>query len=261
MQLCFAVHPKRPASLEAADRFAALCTQVGAQASVYTGQETKCLQTADVLVVLGGDGSLFRHVPAALQYGIPLLGVNMGRVGFLSETTEEAFPTLLSRLLAGDYAKIAFPLLEASLPGRPPVFCMNDLVLYKEKRAAALRMDLEAGTQFAGALCGDGVIVATPAGSTGYSLSAGGPLLAEGLQAMLVTPLCPHSLAARPLALGMDAEIALTVRESAQVAADGQDIGELCEGETLRVRGADKAVTLLRFAEKNLFARVRAKLQ
>ncbi|MCL2672460.1 MAG: NAD(+)/NADH kinase [Clostridiales bacterium] len=261
MHLCFAVHPARPTSHSAAEYFVSLCNAMEIQASIYTGQETENLQAADVLAVLGGDGSLFRHVPVARQYDLPLLGINMGRVGFLSETTEEAFPALLPRLLAGAYHRIAYPLLAATLPQREPVLCMNDVVLYREDRASALRMHVTAGDTFSGPLCGDGVIVATSAGSTGYSLSAGGPLLAETLRAMLLTPLCPHSLAARPLVLGMDTEIALTARESALVAADGQGLGELREGETLYVRGTDESVHFLRFSEPNLFERVRAKLQ
>ena len=165
----------------------------------------------DVLVALGGDGTVLRAARAAVQRDVPLLGVNLGTVGFLAEVEPEGLEGAMRRLLRGDFTEERRNLLEVR-HGAQSVLAMNDAVISRGGYPRMIRLQVLA----------DGLVVATPTGSTGYSLSAGGPIVAPGVDAMLVTPICAHSLQHRPLVLPGDAVIQLQVSAKEPIEASAE---------------------------------------
>ena len=261
MRLCFAVNPHKANAALAAESFSALCLGYGVIGSIYNGTNEDALADADVLVVLGGDGSIFHNAPIAYRHGLPILGVHMGRTGFLTEITADEFAGVLPSLISGALRQTKLPFMSVMFPDGNRCLCLNDVAVYKQDHATVLRLSLACGNNCSGEWGGDGVVVATPAGSTAYSLAAGGPLLCGGVAGMVITPLCPHSMTLRPLVAPWDCETQITVAGEADVAVDGKHAGRLQAGERLSVRGTGESVTLLRFSESNIFECVRAKLQ
>ena len=260
MRVCFAVNPKRSATLEACADFVQIAKARGIDAAVYDGADTSALAGAAALVVIGGDGSLIHSAQAACKHDIPLLGVNLGRVGFLTEIGRDDFPAALAKLQAGDYRVSRRAMLSLSIAGAAAIDCLNDVLLYKPAFSGVAHMQLTMGAEKVGSIRGDGIVVATQTGSTGYSLSAGGPVLAEGLDAMVITPICTHTLRLRPIVVSLDTVVRLSVEDSGIVAADGEQVGELTAGQELCITRSSKTLSLLRFGQKNIFARIHEKL-
>src|SRR5512136_2802265 len=196
---------------------------------------------SDLVVVLGGDGTLLSVAHHAARAGVPVMGVNLGRLGFLTEIpVSEAIPTL-ERFLAGDAALISPRwLLEARTAGGAS-FCLNDVVVTKGAMARMIELALGIDGQEVARLKADGLIVSTPTGSTAYSLSAGGPILHPQVPAIIVTPICPHTLSFRPLAVPSDSVVRvrlLTGGEEVYVSFDGQRGGAFVRNDVVEIRKA-----------------------
>lgn len=214
----------------------------------------------DVLVVVGGDGSLLRYADAAAAREIPLLGVNLGRVGFLSEVTQEAFAAALTRLLDGDYTIERRMMLRCTINDEPPLHCLNDVLVFKRSFSGTAEIGITIDGASVGKVFCDGVIAATPTGSTAYSLSAGGPILAGGLDAIAITPVCPHTLYIRPIVTAADAQIRFSVADSGFVSVDGARIHEVRRGDAICVTGAARRSRFIRFGQNDLYSLIRQKL-
>jgi len=226
----------------------------------------------DALLTLGGDGTLLRGARSVAGRGIPVLGVNLGYLGFLTSAAGERLVEALEALAGGHYRSDPRMTLEAVVLHADggegaPVPALNDLVLHKTGVARVARLDLEVGEgeelDEVGSFSGDGVIVATPTGSTAYSLSAGGPIITPSVECLVVTPICPHTLAVRPLVLPPDETITIRALDAAEeliLTADGQVALTLAPGDRIRIRqGADR-VTLLRLPDYTFFSTLRRKL-
>ncbi|MCL2695034.1 MAG: NAD(+)/NADH kinase [Clostridiales bacterium] len=259
-KICFAVNPRRPKTREACDEFLYVTNARGIPATVYDGSDESALAGATVLVVIGGDGTFIHHARTACRFGLPVLGVNLGRVGFLTEIGAEDFPEALGRLIAGDYTTQTRAMLALSVAGAAPIDCLNDVLLYKPAFSGVAHMRLTVGQEEVGSVYGDGIVIATQTGATGYALSAGGPILTEGLDAMVITPICAHTLRLRPIVTGLDTVVRLSVEGSGVVAADGEQVGEIVTGQELTVTRSQKTVSLIRLGERNLFTRIQEKL-
>ena len=221
---------------------------------------------ADLVVVLGGDGTLLsiaRHASARL----PILGVNMGELGFLTEVTEPEALRMLGRVLAGDYELDRRMTLAASLErdGKPirRFRALNDAVLSNGSLARVVGFAVLVDGLPLASYRADGLIVATPTGSTAYSLSAGGPVVEPTVQALLVSPISPHTLSNRPVVLRPEAVVRIVIGEREQDAIltiDGQETTRLRARDEIVVRRGRQAVSLVRSPDRTYYDVLRSKL-
>ena len=213
----------------------------------------------DLAVTLGGDGSMLRAFHRFLGTGVPVIGVNFGRVGFLTSIEAEDLESGLERAFAGDYRVEELPTLEARIEGDswPAV---NDVVVTSSKLGRMIELSYAVGGEDLGMLPCDGLSCCTPSGSTAYNLSNGGPVLVWGLDAMAITFVAPHSLHARPLVVPRSRELAVTNRTALgtlTVIVDGREVGELQPGEQVDVRLGDASSLLATLPERTFFTRYR----
>lgn len=225
------------------------------------------LVRADMLICFGGDGTILHAAKDATAHGVPILGVNMGSVGFMAEL-EEAELSRLERLAAGDYTTQERMMLQVRLiRGRQVVFdelALNDAVLSKGSIARVAELDVSADGVLICQLTGDGVVVATPTGSTAYSMSAGGPIVEPSSDSLIVTPVCAHQLSARPMVIAPERTISVQLprrsRKSVYLSVDG--------GKSIRVSGNDRVeicrasgrTRLVKLSEKNFYQLLNQKL-
>ncbi|HEY7536913.1 MAG TPA: NAD(+)/NADH kinase [Gaiellaceae bacterium] len=211
----------------------------------------------DLAVVLGGDGTMLRALTRFLGSGVPVLGVNFGRVGFLTTIPADELEPGLARVFAGDYRVLSLPTLELELDGRTET-AVNDAVVAGGTLGRMIELDWAIGGEDLGVQPCDGLICATPAGSTAYNLSNGGPVLVWGLDAMVVTFVAPHSLHARPLVVGSETDLVVTNRSpdiDAVVLVDGHRVGELPSGAQATMRLGPARSRLATLPEQTFFRR------
>jgi NAD+ kinase len=216
-------------------------------------------EDAQLAVALGGDGTILRTLARLLGSGVPVIGVNFGRVGFLASIPPERLEDGLGRVFSGDFVVVEQPTLEARLDGRAFV-AVNDVVATSSTLGRMVELGWAVGAEDVGVVPCDGMICCTPAGSTAYNLSNGGPVLVRGLDAMAITFIAPHSLHARPLVVPRDTE--LTVRNAsadvgAAVLVDGHRSGELEPDGSLSIRLGDGRSLLATLPETTFFGRYR----
>jgi len=223
----------------------------------------------DLLLTLGGDGTLLRGVRHVAAAGVPVLGVNLGRLGFLTSISPSALESSLELVLEGKALLDPRFTLEGRIEhadgtAGPRLWALNDLVIHKGGVARVVRLDLAVGRDGAreemGSFSGDGVIVATPTGSTAYSLSAGGPIIVPAMDCLVVTPISPHTMAMRPLVL--PDHVHLTIRAVEPVAdlvvtADGQVAYPLDPSDRVIVEKGRGRVSLVRFPGQTYFGTLR----
>jgi len=221
----------------------------------------------DMLLVLGGDGTMLHAARAAARTGVPVLGVNLGGLGFLTETGVEALRPALRRLFAGDYSVERRLMVEATVRSRSgktwSAAGLNDAVIHARDRSRVVAMDVRIGKTSAGTLVADGLIVATPTGSTAYSLSAGGPIVSPSVDALLATPISPHTFAFRPLVIGAGETVTANVRPGhapAAVTVDGQVSRPLAFDDEVTFRRSDSQVQVVLFEPGMFYEVLRAKL-
>jgi NAD+ kinase len=223
----------------------------------------------DLLITFGGDGTLLsvaRHAPEH----VPILGVNMGTLGFLTEIRVEEFPNVLERVLDGlsfVEPRVTFS-VSVSGPGRDPgkrYRVLNDAAINKSAVARIIEMRVSVAGLFVSTFRGDGLIVATPTGSTAYNLSAGGPIIYPTMSAVVITPICPHMLTNRPIVVPdeLDIEIGLNTPDSKDIylTLDGQEGFEISERDRVCVRKSEERVLLVQSPDKNYFDVLRNKLK
>ena len=218
---------------------------------------TEDARTADLAVVLGGDGTMLRGLTRFLHTDVPVLGINFGRVGFLTTMSAEELEPGLARVFAGDYVVVELPTLDVALNG-DTFAAVNDGVVAGGTPGRLLELEWSIGGEGLGVQPCDGVICATPTGSTAYNLSNGGPVLVWGLDAMVVTFVAPHSLHARPLVVGRDTELVVTNSSpdiEAVALVDGHRIGSLPPGAHARMRLGSERSKLATLPEQTFFRR------
>jgi NAD+ kinase len=224
-------------------------------------------KSLDLVVVLGGDGTLLSAARFTAAIDVPLLGVNLGSLGFLTEVPPQSlYPTLeaiaMNRATVEHRALMQCELLRGT-EVRGKYFVFNDAVVNKTALARLNTYDLFINQKFVSSYRADGMIIATPTGSTAYSLSAGGPVLMPTVNALVVTPVAPHSLTHRPLVVPDSAEIEILLRSEDEVAylsLDGQPGLDLCDGDRVRCRRSEHSVNLFRTGS-DFFQVLRSKLK
>ena len=220
----------------------------------------------DLVVVLGGDGAILGAVHAFAEAPVPTLGINLGQVGFLAATPAAAWREALAACLAGEAVEELRVRLGAEWRAEGKLLralALNEVTLQRSSQGGMIQAALWAGEDWVTNYRADGVIVATPSGSTAYSLSAGGPILETSLEAIVVTPICPQGLSNRPLVLPSALELKLQVLASSghpTLAIDGHDFHRLAEGDTVRLRRHPVPVPLLWMRGMDPYRRLRERL-
>ncbi len=227
-----------------------------------------CTQTMDALVALGGDGTLLRAVGLIAGRNIPVLGVNLGRLGFLTSVTESELEKGVEALVAGTYTTSARTMLDGTIVNRKgasvdALRALNDVVVGWGQSTRIVTLDVAINQEPVASYRCDGIIVSTPTGSTGHSLSSGGPILHPDAPALLLNVICPHTLSARPVVVPDDAEIRITVKQTSKqllLSVDGQDGRTLAEGDALVIRKAAERFNLVHLPGYQYFSVLRKKL-
>jgi NAD+ kinase len=231
--------------------------------------EKELMEGASLALALGGDGTMLATARLAAPGGVPILGCNLGGFGFLTEVAESELMAALPRVLEGQCEVRDRMMVEGEVmrAGRPACrfLGLNDVVVTKGALSRVLRLEIEIAGEQLGVFSADGVVVATPAGSTAYSLSAGGPVVSPEVEALLVTPICAHTLSARPMVVPLHAEVSVSANplrpgQDVTVTTDGQQGFALAPGDIVRVRKAPVAAHMVQVAGPSFFVKVRTKL-
>ncbi|MBM3269546.1 MAG: NAD(+)/NADH kinase [Candidatus Sericytochromatia bacterium] len=223
----------------------------------------------DLLVVLGGDGTFLRGARLVSPHGTPILGVDMGTLGFLAEVAPDDLPAAVEQIRAGRYGLEERVVLDVTTirDGKQvsQSFGLNDGVVGKGQSGRMVKISVEVDRSPVATYAADGFIVATPTGSTAYALAAGGPVLSPEVAAFVLVPICPHALTARPLVVSDERSIRIQVRprsEAAVLTVDGvPPAGELIAGDEVLIRKAPFRAKLLKLGEGDFFRRLKRKLQ
>jgi NAD+ kinase len=216
-------------------------------------------RTADLAVAVGGDGTILRTLAKLLGSDVPVIGVNFGRVGFLASIAPDGLERDLARVFSGEYAVVELPTLELALDGELHI-AVNDVVATSSVLGRMVELGWAVGGEDLGVVPCDGMICATPSGSTAYNLSNGGPVLVRGLDAMAVTFIAPHSLHARPLVVPRGPALTVANRTPdvpLAVLVDGHRVGELAPDEDIAIRLCNERSLLATLPETTFFGRYR----
>lgn len=234
----------------------------GAAALGYRPVDEAGLRGADLCLVLGGDGSILRGLARLLGTLVPTLGVNFGNVGFLAALPRDGWQADLAPMLAGDYRVIELLTVDAELGGQR-FSAVNDVILSRGAPRHVVQLEYEVAGITVGRMFCDGLIVASPTGSTAYNLSCGGPIVEWNAKVLVLNFIAPHSLGFRPVVLRPDHVI--TVRnvspiEECEVAADGNVVGRLCCREEVRITAGPAVARLMMRNEGSFYQNVEEKL-
>lgn len=233
MRVYFFANDRKPEALAAADRIASRVAGLGLAVSHSP-------ERSDAIVALGGDGTILRV--AHMYPGVPVLGFNLGGLGYLSSVGPDEFDRALSLLAAGRFRVGERSMLRAAKRGEPgrEVLALNDIAVMREMSGHAAVLDLEADGRPATRYMADGLVIATPTGSTAYSLSAGGPVLMADSASFVVTPMNPHALAVRPTVVGD--RVRLSVSSRRRVNGEAEKIGVYADGESVFALDVDETL-------------------
>ncbi len=219
------------------------------------------VENSDMIIVLGGDGTIIRLAKIAALYDLPVLGINLGRLGFLSEVEKDDLDTTVKKILSGDYTVEERAMLKISSGGKE-YSALNEVMLGRYSQRI-ISSELYIDSKFFYNYYADGLLVSTSTGSTAYSLSAGGPILCPGVSAMVVTAVCPHSLYNRSIVVADNQKIDLVVSEKSSAAilmVDGEYKCELCAKDKVSVSASERKARFVRLEEYNFFTRLAGKL-
>jgi NAD+ kinase len=204
-------------------------------------ERTAIGERCDLAIVVGGDGTLLGAARALASHGVPLVGINLGRLGFLTDVSPDDMEVCLDRILRGEFDAEERFLLSAQVNGGATFQALNDVVVHKWNTARMIELETYIDGAFVNRQRSDGVIVSTPTGSTAYALSGGGPLLHPSLDAIVLVPICPHTLSNRPLVVASDSRIEIRICNVEQghvrITCDGQtDLSQITEAQVVIVR-------------------------
>ncbi len=225
-------------------------------------------QAIDLAIVVGGDGTLLSIARQLAPQGVPMVGVNRGRLGFLADVSVDQMLEDIAHILDGEYHSETRLLLSSEIMRMGRIVhaatAFNDVVVTKGELARMIECEIFLGGEFVNRSRGDGVIVASPTGSTAYAMSAGGPVLHPTLPALAIVPICPHTLSFRPLVVSSDSVIEIVMTgdpgQHAHVSFDGQSTMALSDGDHIFVRRAEHSVELVHPARRSYFDVLRQKL-
>ena len=230
-------------------------------------EQASLSRKSDLIVAMGGDGTMLAAARLVGRSGKPLMGVNLGGLGFLTEASAEDFYPKMEKIVAGDYIidkrMVLTTRVSANLP-RGEYFAMNDVVLDRGSSPRVIRVDVTIDGEYFNTYIADGIIISTPTGSTAYSLSAWGPIVVPSLESIILNPICPHALTVRPTVIPASSKVILKVEfndSDALLSVDGQENIRVASGTILEVEKGDFYIHLVTFHEHSFFDLLRQKLQ
>lgn len=220
-------------------------------------------EKSDFLISLGGDGTLISVCRRSFIYEKPVLGIHAGKLGFLTDIQTDEIPTFISDIFSGNYRIDTRMMLEVSLHVKgciEKIVAFNDIVFSRSKISHMATIKAYVDGELFNSYYGDGLIVSTPTGSTAYNLSAGGPVVYPLTEALILTPICPHSLTQRPLVLPVDFEVSFESSDDTVIVVDGQDKYNMSDVDFVSVKIADKGAKLIHSLDRNYFDVLKNKL-
>ena len=221
------------------------------------------VKKVDIIIVFGGDGTLLNAARKYLNYEIPILGINMGNVGFLTDISVDNFEKTIKKVLEGSY-KIEKRNLVSAKFGDNHLFGLNEVVIHSGSYAQLMRYRLNVNSRVVYEQRSDGLIVATPTGSTAYALSAGGPIIHPSLEVWTILPMLPQSLSSRPFIISSNERVEMQLfegpNESAKICVDGQDDIDISYGEKISISKMEKTLKLVHPEDNDFFEACREKL-
>jgi len=232
----------------------------------YTDSSTIPLNT-ECIIVLGGDGTILHAAHDLLERNIPMLGINLGTLGFLAEIELQNCERALDRLIQNDYTLEERMIIKTSYQQKT-FYALNDFVIARSGYSRLIKLHVYVNSIPINEYTGDGIIISTPTGSTAYNLSAGGPVVTPGSELMLITPICPHSLGTRSIVISANDEIRVEVKQNRRIGLeeeaiatiDGQDMIRLNVGDSIVISRSKKTVRLIKLGEKEFFQVLQTKL-
>ncbi len=232
--------------------------------------ESEMFEKSDILISIGGDGTLISLSRKSYQYQKPLLGINAGNLGFLTDVSLEEIESFIDKLLDDDYRIDNRMVLEVELlspVGNKKLIAFNDIVLSRPTIEGMISINAFASSKRAAmpkhhlnTYYGDGLIISTPTGSTAYNLSAGGPIVFPLTEALILTPICPHSLTERPVVLPADFEVEFSSEDETIVVIDGQDTYNLKFFDAIKINIAQQGIKMIHRTDRNYFKVLKQKL-
>ncbi len=255
------------------------CMDCYSFSALTKSQVSDALSGYECIIVLGGDGTLLNAASAASHVDIPLFGINLGTVGFLTEGEVTSWVEIMDRLMADDFTIQERMMIKGSvnsadnggtggsLDGSFRKRALNDIVISRAGFSRLIGLDVYVNGSFLNAYEGDGIIVSTPTGSTGYNLSAGGPIVDPMARLMIITPVCPHSLTSKSIVLPSDAKVSIAIAKKrktqdteAIVSFDGGNDYELSAGDVLDICTSQRTTKLIKASDVNFYEILRNKL-
>jgi NAD+ kinase len=236
--------------------------------SIVPCPEASFATRADLIIAIGGDGTLLYAARLVAGHSVPMLGINRGRLGFMTDISPQSMLEDVDQVLGGRYSEDRRSLLAVRLEksGGVPVraLALNDVVVNKWQTGRIMDFETLINGRFVNSHGGDGMVIATATGSTAYALSCGGPIIEPDLDVWVLAPICPHTLSDRPIVVRAGSKIQLRMSDRfesrAQVTCDGSGIGDLNQGDHLYVEGADAQITLLHPPGYDYYRLLRSKL-
>lgn len=233
-----------------------------------TAADSERAAQADLVIAVGGDGTMLYAARRAVAHKVPVIGINRGRLGFLADVKPDEIQTALDAVLTGNFSSEKRMLLRADIVDNGRVvasgLAVNDIVIKRRETARMLDYRTRVDGRYVNTHGGDGFIAATPTGSTAYALSCGGPIVEPGLDAIVLAPICPHTLADRPIVIGgrsiTEVELLQNHGSDTDVSCDGELMGQLAAGGKLRIVVADERIELIHPPGYDYFESLRSKL-
>ncbi|MGB2682318.1 MAG: NAD(+) kinase [Candidatus Competibacter sp.] len=230
---------------------------------------TRIGEQCDLVIVMGGDGTMLNAARSLVDYEVPILGINLGRLGFLADVSPSEIPHRLDKVLAGEFREARRSLLHAQVIHEGHVAsendALNDVVIHKREVARMIEIDTFIDGRYLNTYRADGLIISTPTGSTAYALAGGGPIIHPALEAVVLVPICPHTLTHRPIVVKADStiEVVLNAANSTQtqITCDGQVSLAIEPGDRIVIRKKERKVLLIHPVNHDYFELLRAKLR
>ena len=215
------------------------------------------------MISLGGDGTILRLIHKHPEITAPLLGINLGGLGFMADIPSQEIHDSLQKLLDGHYTLSQRITMESVSTSGERQFAVNEIVIHRAQNPSLVDLAIQVGGIPLNTFSADGLIIATPTGSTAYSLSAGGPILTPGLEALVLTPICPHTISNRPIVLMSSDEIVvhyISPHEPVEIVYDGIPCARMASGESLRIRRSERLFSLVHMPYHDYYSTLRSKL-